>query len=399
MLRPKFLNDNCAHVSYSRLENASRIEKEAESQIRTQIVERVLLIGTAAENQSKSEEKSRGIELVLLPSVKGSVFGKWLSAVGKWPKRIVGSLAYLEFYFRVLFFLLKAKPKVITCHQLLLLPLCSVSKLLIGCKLVYSPHELELHRTGLRGLLWVASFLIEKVFIRTADRLVVVSPPIAAWYEDHYRCATAFVIPNVPYNPAKGNDVVPTTLLRSFFSIPKDDLIFLYQGIVDEFRGINELLDVFTKTTHDKHLVIMGHGPLVEKVISYSAKWPNIHFKASVPVREIVTWSSSADIGVFFSSRKISLSYRYSLPNKFYEYSIAGLFILVSNNFEVQAKIVSEEKLGSTIPADVSALATFVNTCDPVEIRSTKLQSRHYRSQQGWQNYDEMFRQIYLFSA
>ena len=73
-------------------------------------------------------------------------------------------------------------------------------------------------------------------------------------------------------------------------------------------------------------------------------KSKNIHFHESVTSNSLQVYTSSADVGLCLIE-DYCLSYRYCLPNKFFEYAMAGLPILVSDLPEMR-KLVQKYNCG-----------------------------------------------------
>ena len=92
-----------------------------------------------------------------------------------------------------------------------------------------------------------------------------------------------------------------------------------------------------------KRIVFMGHGDLADEVINEKSKY--IHYLAPVEASRICSQTAKADVGVHIN-QDFSLSYKYSLPNKFFEYLHAGLPIIVSSNMEYLADLVSRYNIG-----------------------------------------------------
>jgi glycosyltransferase involved in cell wall biosynthesis len=68
-----------------------------------------------------------------------------------------------------------------------------------------------------------------------------------------------------------------------------------------------------------------------------------------VPYEELLSWTSSADIGLSVFDPDISLSTRYCLPNKVFEYLMAGLPVLTTP-LDAVVEIVQQYGAGVEIP-------------------------------------------------
>src|SRR5262249_891410 len=76
-----------------------------------------------------------------------------------------------------------------------------------------------------------------------------------------------------------------------------------------------------------------------------------------VPRDELLEWTTSADIGIIISSPDYSINTRVFLPNKLFEYIMAGLPILTSPLTAVNAILLTYDVghiLTSLEPADIA---------------------------------------------
>ena len=91
----------------------------------------------------------------------------------------------------------------------------------------------------------------------------------------------------------------------------------------------------------------MGYGQL-EVVIKAAAKqFDNIYFFPAVPPQVVLEYTASADVGISLIENSC-LSYYYCMPNKLFEYAMAGLPILVSNMKDMSVLVV-ENNMGVVI--------------------------------------------------
>src|SRR5690606_35434059 len=199
-------------------------------------------------------------------------------------------------------------------------------------------HELESEKTGLRGLRRRLARATERLLIRYADLVIVVSETIAQWYATSYRIRPPLVVRNVP---AEGP--VPVRFqespLRSRCGVGDDVTVFLYVGVLGPGRSIERLCRVFAKVSPERHLVLMGYGALEEFVAQCARRHPNIHFLPAVPPSEVRLYIRGADVGCCLIE-EVSLSYRFSLPNKLFQCIVEGVPVIV-NDLPEQASFVS----------------------------------------------------------
>lgn len=363
--------------------------KETASLIDLQLVDEVIIIGKGEDNLLKYQvidEKRKIVRVQLLPQ---------RASYGSITRKVVGLIRIIQYMSSALWIIIKKRPVYISCHNLMLLPLASIAKWFSDAKLIYVPHELETEKTGLKGIYKKLAKRNERLFIRFADKIMVVCEPIADWYKKEYSIKNIYVLPNVPYNNYVNKDFSKTNYFRNEFNIPHDHLIFIYQGVIDSARGSIELINNFKKINPDKHLIMMGYGDTVPFLKEIAEITPNIHFKQAVPVNEIINYTSSADVGIFYLPFDISLSYRYSLPNKFYEYLIGGLPIVVSENLEYLSKKISDSMLGWVLSCDQKEFIEFINSIDKNHIAHRQSNILPYALRCGWQFEDNILKEVY----
>jgi glycosyltransferase involved in cell wall biosynthesis len=277
-------------------------------------------------------------------------------------------------------------------HNVFLLPLGAFLALVFGARFIYLPHELETERSGLTVISKPLTKLIEWMFIRFVKSIVVVCPPIADWYLEKYPKADVHVLRNVPsrrYFQSQKSDY-----LRTLYNVPDTQPIFVYQGVIDEYRGINELLQVFSSLP-EKHIVFLGYGNMVPDVKRFALQFPNINFHDAVSQEKILTVCSSADFGIFFLTTDWSLSYRYALANKFFDYASAGLPIVMSSHFEYMSSLVSEHGLGWVVSPDEDALRQLLITISLDNIQQFQTRLATFSETVAWENEHQILSTVF----
>jgi glycosyltransferase involved in cell wall biosynthesis len=254
-------------------------------------------------------------------------------------------IKYIELIKRLVKYFSDKKIGIINVHSCTLLPVGALLKRRFKALLVYDAHELETERNGLTFFRKIMNKIIERMFIKYSDITIVVSDSIADWYVEQYKIQRPYVVKNTP---GYRGEIKKSNKFREYFDIPSEKTVFLYQGAFMAGRGIELLLETFKNfVAQNTVIVFMGYGPLEDKVKEAARKCNGIYYLPAVPVAEILDYTSSADFGLstLVSS---SLSYYYSLPNKFFEYMMAEIPVLVSNMKEM-AKIVLEYKIGVVV--------------------------------------------------
>ena len=262
-----------------------------------------------------------------------------------WSKKFFVQLfKYFEFSWRVYQFYKNKNIKLINVHSVGLLPLGVFLKWVYKAKLVYDTHELETETNGLVGFRKKAVKIIEKILIRKADLILVVGENIADWYGNAYHINRPPVVLNAPSQRAlKRNNH-----FREQLGIRDDQIILLYQGGLAAGRGVHLILEAFKARSDDKVVaVFMGYGPLQHDIQTAAAQQKNIFFYPAVAPQIILEYTSSADFGISLIE-KTCLSYYYCMPNKLFEYAMAGLPVLVSNMKDM-SELVRKNQMGAVI--------------------------------------------------
>ncbi|MCB1686816.1 MAG: glycosyltransferase, partial [Pseudomonadales bacterium] len=238
----------------------------------------------------------------------------------------------------------------INCHSVPVLPVSVLLKYLTGAKLVYDAHELETETNGLSGLRQWLTRGIERWMIRYVDYSIFVGKEIDRWYRRTYGLKHTAVI----YNCPQTTTVEATDCFRERFGISPETPIFLYQGVLAAGRGLDPLIEAFTRLAQEAALVIMGFGPGEDRVRAALAECEAAYFHPAVPPDALLEYTAAADFGLSLIE-PTSLSYELCMPNKLFEYLMAGKPVVVSPTRE-QRDFVVEHQVG-VVARDLSVAA------------------------------------------
>lgn len=161
--------------------------------------------------------------------------------------------------------------------------------------------------------------------------------------------------PAVVMNVPPFNSTPRTNLLRQKFSIDASKKIVLYQGMIAEGRGILKCIDALGFLP-DCVLCLIGDGDFTGTVRKHAEKAGvinNVFFCGKIPYDDLPKWTASADVGMCFIE-PISFSYSLALPNKLFEYCMAGIPSVVSN-LEAIRRVLNEFPIGVMRSNDATA--------------------------------------------
>ncbi len=230
-----------------------------------------------------------------------------------------------------------------------------------GAKLVYDSHELATERNRMDNKWRKWAMWNERRGLPKADALITASPAWIPFLTNRYGSVPdrAIELINVP----EYHEEVPVWDLRGELDIPADVPILLYQGSIQENRGIEQALEA-TLMLDDAVLVVVGYGyhrPTLEADVAKRNIGNRIKFFGPIPNHELLFWTAAADIGMA-NIINSSISYHTSLPNKLFEYIMASVPVIGSDSPEI-GRVVRETGVGVACdPSDPSAIATAART-------------------------------------
>ena len=236
---------------------------------------------------------------------------------------------------------------------------CLAQRLNRKLELIYDCHEFESERNAKPELERKLVRWLESRWIHKAAAVITVSPSIAQAYRDRYSDAhgmkAVHLVRNIPAphvatNVSEGQQ----SLFRDRFNIPAGHFIALYQGAFTHNRGLETALEAMEGLEDEGiHLVLMGYGPLQALVDEAAARKPHIHVHPAVAYEEVLAHTQSADVGLV-SVKPTCLSYLYCLPNKLFEYILAGVPVL-SNDLPDCRALIETYEVGQTVTSDTPA--------------------------------------------
>ena len=367
---------NILHLTHTDINSDSRILKEMQSIATSNNTFQVSGIGVI-EDQNVS----------CLPRLKKITTYSILLRSRYWrflPRVIRHAFSLFELTFKMVFKAVWLKPKVVHCHDTLVLPLGAIVKLFTGAKLIYDAHELESNRNGLTKTLGKMTIFAEKVLWRYIDALIVVSPSIDIWYQKNIGEKYSEIILNAPVIVSQNDGYYDSNYLRDLFSIPSESKIFLYIGILGRGRGIDLIIESFKNKDITSSLVFLGYGELSNDLKDLAKEFTHIHVHDAVAHDKVVAIAKSADVGLCLI-QNVSLSDYYCLPNKLFEYSFSEIPVLASN-FPDISKTVEQYNLGKCCELNIKsiseAIKEFENMIELPKINAEELYSLSWSAQE-----------------
>jgi len=249
------------------------------------------------------------------------------------------SLFYANYNLRLFFYLYKVPVDIIVANDLDTLPACWLASKLRGKVLVLDSHEMftEVPELVHRPLVKKAWQLLEKLLVPKVDFGYTVSKPIQDYFKDKYNKEFE-LIRNVGY-------------FRYDLKYKSDysDTIILYQGAVNMGRGIDLMIKAMS-LIEDAKLWVVGNGDVIsdlKKLVQELELEDRVVFFGRIRIDELWEYTAKAHIGMSLEE-DLGLNYRYSLPNKLFDYIQARVPVIVSDLPEM-GRLVEKYQIGEIL--------------------------------------------------
>jgi len=306
-----------------------------------------------------------------------------------------GFLFYKFFNIRLFFYLLFHRYDLLVSNDLdTLLPNFIVSKLK-RIPLVYDSHEYftgvpEIQNRPFVKWVWKC---IEKMIFPHLKYIITVNDSIANLYKDEYGTRPAVVRNCSP----TANSVVPYS--RKELGIPEEHLLLIFQGTgINVNRGGEELIEAL-KSIDKVFLLIVGGGDKLEILKSRVRDLDineRVKFIPIVSWKELIKYTKSADAGLTID-KDSNTNYRYSLPNKLFDYITAGIAIIASDLPET-SKILNEYYCGLIIdevtPKKISFAISQLKD-NPFKLAEMKRNALLASARFNWETESEKVKELY----
>lgn len=255
-----------------------------------------------------------------------------------------GALFYAEYNFRLFLYLIFHRYSILHSNDLDTLLANYLAKKCKGGELVYDSHEyfLEVPELVSRPKVKNAWGRIERFIFPTLKHVFTVNKSIADIYEEQYGVALK-IMRNVPVT--QYNTEI-TIKVKAELGLPNDKKIILLQGAgINVDRGSEEIVEAMQWI--DAVFLIVGTGdvlPQLKEMVKTLGLERKVIFTGRVPFQELMTYTAVADVGVTLD-KDTNLNYKYSLPNKLFDYIHSDLPVIASDLIEVK-RIISKYNVG-----------------------------------------------------
>lgn len=264
--------------------------------------------------------------------------------------------------------LVDAQPELIHANEAIALPVATRAAQLTGASVLFDAHEYSPDQfKGDRMLGAVAEPFYRHVLARDAPlaaAMVAVSPGIAQRYEAELGVDCGVILNAPRYRPFALRHTDPEAIRLS------------YHGVALRGRRIEDLIAVVASCDRRFRLDLMlvpsepGYVTELERLATQVAPG-RVDFRSPVQPDRVLDAISGADIGLVLIP-PLDFNYLMSLPNKFFDFIMAGVAVVVGPSPEM-ARICRQDGVGVVADSfDPEAVAARVRSLSAPEIDEMK---------------------------
>jgi glycosyltransferase involved in cell wall biosynthesis len=272
--------------------------------------------------------------------------------------------ATLAYYRSAIAAVRQIRPALVHCCDYNTMWVGAAARLLCGSAVVYDSHELwpdRNQRVEPRAWLMAGEWLLTRV----AHRVTTTSPAHAEVMARRYRIPSPVTVRNIPEGTGPDRRPLGTTAAGASGDgrrarRPDPSPLVVYVGGLQPNRGLEQAIEAVARIDGAR-LRLLGPGaPTYRSELEQLARAERVddrvEFSPPVAPAEVVPAVRDADLGLALF-QPTCLSHRLVLPNKLFEYTLAGLPVLGSDLPMISA-FISEHRLGATVdPGDAEAIA------------------------------------------
>jgi glycosyltransferase involved in cell wall biosynthesis len=218
----------------------------------------------------------------------------------------------------------------------------------LNCKLIYDSHEIYIETinqffpressfprkfiySSLINLMRWHGSRVEGKIVKKVDLFYSVNTSLCDYFEKKYNLKGLKVLMNLPVFSAAVNVTKPFSF-KQYFNLEESNVIILYQGAINEGRGLSLMVKAAKYLNKNTKLIILGNGTLKRNLVDFVKSndlESAVKFMDAVSVQDLPTYTAGADFGINLLE-DFNLSKKLASPNKLFEYMHAGIPVLSS---------------------------------------------------------------------
>ncbi|PWH85671.1 glycosyltransferase [Brumimicrobium oceani] len=308
-----------------------------------------------------------------------------------------GALFYANYNLRLFWFLLFTKFDVLLSNDLdsLLANYCA-HKIKNKSRLVYDTHELftEVPELTARPKVRKVWLKIEEWIFPKLQTVYTVNESIASIYSKKYN-KNVRIVRNVSklWKPE-------TILSKKELNLPENKHIIILQGSgINVDRGAEEAV-MAMKQVKNALFLIVGSGdvlPDLKIMVKEQNLEEKVRFVGRVPYDKMMNYTYHADLGLSLDKDSNS-NYKYSLPNKIFDYIHTTTPVISSDLIELK-RVIHKHNVGRIIPEhSADGVARTINSIlsDPKLLEEFKENCKKAALVENWEEESKVLEEVYL---
>ena len=295
------------------------------------------------------------------------------------------------------------KPDVVHAHDLYMLEAAVKTAKENGAKAIYDAHEFERYRshhmTEEQRKVIVAQ---EEKYVADVDGVITVSDTIADKMAELMKLKHIELIYNSPVTDGCRRE--PFRNVRAAAGLGPSTPLALFVGKVYDIHRhdhrVDHLIQALAQTS-EMHLALLSiTTPASQAQIrAWAEKFyveDRIHILDPVPYKDLLSYIHAADLGIYSMPARC-LNIEYSMPNKLFEYALAGVPLAVSNLTDA-TRFVTELGCGEaydswSVRATAKAMQSVYDNRERYTMDSDRLQAA--QEKYGWEAQGMKLRRLY----
>lgn len=289
-----------------------------------------------------------------------------------------------------------------------LFPAFKIAKKL-QAKLVYDSHEIYLETLNqffpkkttlgksivfsvIKKFMKFHGKFIERKFITKTDMFITVNNSLLQYFKRNYNFSNSEIIMNLPRvedNTTKKIDY------RKKYNWKDLDIITLYQGQLNEGRGLFLLIEAILLLENNVKLVIIGDGPIkvsLSEFVQKVGKSNQVKFIETIALKELPDYTKGADIGINLLE-DINLSKKFASPNKLFEYIHSNIPVLASNTIENRL-VFEKYSIGILCENSPSSIADSIRKFGKSDLEKFKENCSSAIKEYSWEKQEDILKSI-----
>jgi len=308
-------------------------------------------------------------------------------------RQVLRVVARLGTHFGLLRRMVLHRAAVVHAHDVNTLPTAWLAARLSGARIIYDAHEISTSREGYANFRKLVG-CVERLLMPRVQGSITTTDARAKYFARAYGIQRPLVLQNRPRFSA----MLASSRIRDELGLREDWPIVLYQGGLQQGRGMDRLVRVAAKVEH-AYFVFIGGGRLASELTRLSATLgleDRVCFIPTVSLGDLPSYTASADIGVQ-PIENTCFNHFTTDSNKLFEYVNAGLPVIASDLPEIR-RIVRDNQIGLLVrPGDDGELVAAIRRLidDSSQRARFKENSRRMAERLNWEQQETLLVELY----